>query len=87
LHEFPPVPADLDGWRGYLARFPYRSPAVPNAKGAPTLNPCFVEALMGFPEGWTQGTRSQRLKQLGNAVVPQCAEVVGHVLMGLARAF
>jgi site-specific DNA-cytosine methylase len=42
---------------------------------------------MGFPEGWTQGTRSQRLKQLGNAVVPQCAEVVGHVLMGLARAF
>jgi site-specific DNA-cytosine methylase len=47
------------------------------------LGPAFVEALMGFPEGWTSGTRSERLKQLGNAVVPQCAEVVGRVLLGL----
>lgn len=56
---------------------------MPNAKGSPSLNPAFVEALMGFPDGWTTGTRSERLKQLGNAVVPQCAEVVGHVLLGL----
>ena len=56
---------------------------MPNAKGAPALNSAFVEALMGFPEGWTSGTRSERLKQLGNAVVPQCAEVVGRVLLGL----
>lgn len=83
-HDFPPGPGDHDGWRDYLARFPNRAPAVPNAKGAPSLNPSFVEALMGFPEGWTEGTRSERLKQLGNAVVPQCAEVVGHVLLGLA---
>jgi site-specific DNA-cytosine methylase len=59
---------------------------VVNRNGALALNATFVEALQGFPEGWTQGTRSQRLKQLGNAVVPQCAEVVGHVLMGLATA-
>ena len=35
-------------------------------------NPEFVEALMGFP-----------LAALGNAVVPQCAEVVGWVIRGL----
>lgn len=82
-HEFPPGPGDHDGWREYLTRFPNRAPAVPNAKGSPSLNPVFVESLQGFPEGWTQGTRSERLKQLGNAVVPQCAGVVGHVLLGL----
>lgn len=49
-----------------------------------TLNPAFVEALMGFPEDWTDGhKRGQRLKMLGNAVVPQCAEVVGLVAAGV----
>ena len=39
---------------------------------------------MGFPDGWTDGaTRAEQLKTLGNAVVPQCAEVVGHVLRGM----
>lgn len=91
--EFPPGPGDHDGWRDYLARFPDRAPAIltpmpanrhGNARRGVSLNPAFVESLMGFPDGWTQGTRSERLKQLGNAVVPQCAEVVGHVLLGLA---
>jgi DNA (cytosine-5)-methyltransferase 1 len=36
------------------------------------LSPAFVEWLMGFPKDWTiPGTRVQRLKALGNAVVPQ----------------
>lgn len=85
VHEFPPGPGDQDGWREYLARFPNRAPAVQNAKKLPLLNPIFVEALMGFPEGWTNGTRSERLKQLGNAVVPQCAEVVGRILLKLTN--
>lgn len=39
------------------------------------MNPEFVEWMMGFRIGWTEGlSRTQRLKMLGNAVVPQqCA--------------
>ena len=48
--------------------------------------------MMGLPENWTRAvirelgrdtTRAERLEMCGNAVVPQCAEVVGHVLRGL----
>ncbi len=36
------------------------------------LSPTFVEWMMGFPPGWTsEMTRTQALKALGNAVVPQ----------------
>jgi len=36
--------------------------------------PEFVEWMMGFEAGWTDGaSRTQRLKMLGNAVVPQQA--------------
>ena len=35
------------------------------------LAPAFVEWMMNFPAGWTDGmSRTQRLKALGNAVVP-----------------
>lgn len=38
------------------------------------LAPEFVEWVQGFPVGWTTGeSRTNRLKQLGNAVVPQQA--------------
>lgn len=38
------------------------------------LSPAFVEWMMGFPEGWVAGvSRTQALKMLGNAVVPQQA--------------
>jgi hypothetical protein len=38
---------------------------------------------MGFPEGWTDGmTRTQALKALGNAVVPQQGAAALAVLMG-----
>ena len=78
-HEWPPGPGDTEAWAAYLERHPGRAPAVGGK-----LNPGFVEALMGFPDGWTDGARrNQRLKMLGNAVVPQCGEVVGHVIGGL----
>lgn len=84
-HEWPPAPNDANGWASYAARHPGRAPAV---RGQ--LNPGFVESIMGFPDGWTdvefsgrRTKRAERLKMLGNSVVPQCAEVVGHVLRGL----
>ena len=64
------------------------------------LNPEWVECLMGFPIGWTDGlpteakpnksgshrgrsARARCLKALGNAVVPQCAQIVGSIVVGL----
>lgn len=44
------------------------------------LNPDFVGALMGFPDGWLDGvSRRSALRMFGNAVMPQVAEVVGLV--------
>jgi hypothetical protein len=38
------------------------------------LNPTFVEWLMGFPRGWTEGASPKaRTEMLGNAVVPRVA--------------
>ena len=40
--------------------------------------PEFVEWMLGFPAGWTDGvSRTQRLKMLGNSVQVQCGELVG----------
>ena len=48
------------------------APMPVDAKGR--LDPAFVEWMMGFPVGWTEGlTRTQALKALGNAVVPRQA--------------
>lgn len=36
------------------------------------LSPIFVEWMQGFPAGWTdQMNKTQAIKALGNAVVPQ----------------
>ncbi len=49
--------------------------------------PEFVEWMMGLPEGWTDGvSRTQRLKMLGNAVVPQVAELIGRMILDLERS-
>jgi DNA (cytosine-5)-methyltransferase 1 len=50
------------------------------------LNPPFVEWMMGFPEGWVDGlSRTQALKALGNAVVPQQAARALQLLDGILR--
>jgi DNA-cytosine methyltransferase len=52
-------------------------PNIPRLKDG-RLNPDWVEWLMGFPEGWSEGgSRKQRLVALGNAVVPQIPELTG----------
>lgn len=49
-------------------------PAPMPIDGKERLSPAFVEWMMGFPIGWTEGmSRTQALKALGNAVVPQQA--------------
>jgi len=51
--------ATFDGrpWRGavdiVLAGYPCQPFSVAGRRRAPTLNPLFVEALMGWPIGWT----------------------------------
>ena len=46
--------------------------------------PEFVEWMMGFPVGWVDGvSRTQALKMLGNAVVPQQAALALQLLGGL----
>ena len=43
--------------------------------------PEFVEWMMGFPQDWTEGvSRTQRLKMLGNAVVPAQAALALRLL-------
>lgn len=44
----------------------------------------FAEWHMGFPAGWVGGaSRTQSLKMLGNAVVPQVADLVGRWAMSM----
>lgn len=51
------------------------------------LSPAFVEWLMGFPAGWTDGmSRTSALKALGNAVVPQQGYAALRILDSLAAA-
>jgi DNA (cytosine-5)-methyltransferase 1 len=49
---------------------------VPDTLDQGKLNPVFVEYMMGLPKGWVTDIdllRSQKLKMLGNGVVPQQA--------------
>lgn len=49
-------------------------PTQENRNGNRVLNPAFTEWMMGFPRGWVTETgisRTNQLKTLGNAVVPQ----------------
>jgi DNA (cytosine-5)-methyltransferase 1 len=68
---WPPSPADADGWRDYVAR------------GGPA--PSVVRAVRGSAHGLSGGLerfRADRLRCLGNAVVPAQAEVALAALIG-----
>ncbi len=68
-------------WEHVLGR---PTPAPVDGKN---LSSEFVEWHMGFPQGWTSILDDrERLKVLGNAVVPQCAEVVGRWALDLVEA-
>ena len=59
---------------------------VPNTLDQGKLNPKFVEYMMGLPNGWVTDmdlSRTQKLKMLGNGVVPQQAYYALQQLMEL----
>ena len=59
-------------------------PAPHPVDDANRLAPEFVTWMMGFPAGWVGGmTRTQALKALGNAVVPQQGAAALGLLMQL----
>ena len=73
IPAYPPTPDDRDGWESVVAMRPDLAPSIDGK-----LNPRFVEWLMNFPAGWTEisgAARVDRLRALGNAVVPATAEL------------
>ena len=67
----------IERWQQVLGR------QAPQAQHGKTVNPVFVEWLMGLPEGYVSNvdlTKSAQLKILGNGVVPQQAALALHLL-------
>lgn len=76
-------------WGDYAGAIARWEPIVGRPAPDPTddkgrLSPEFVEWMMGWPEGWTHGSRSQRLKMIGNGVVPQQAVAAYRSLLEVA---
>jgi len=66
---WPPRLDDREGWARWIA------------EGGP--QPAVCRGSDGLPAGLARSEWKARLKALGNAVVPQCAEVIGHVILEL----
>lgn len=67
---WPPGPGDLAGWEDWLAA------------GGP--EPALRRRADGLPCGMARREWERQLKATGNAIVPQCVEVVGYVIRELA---
>jgi len=81
---WPPGPRD-PAWGDIVAVDSSVAPAIDDGGGA-RFNPTFVEWLMGFPRGWTEGmSTSARQGALGNAVAPPVAAVAWEELVGGLR--
>lgn len=69
-HNFGPYEAAVKRWENLTGE------QAPCPTDDDRLSPHFVEWMMGYPAGYVTDTltnRTQALKALGNAVVPQCA--------------
>jgi DNA (cytosine-5)-methyltransferase 1 len=72
VRPWPPAPGDWLAWRDWLA--------------ADGPEPALCRGPDGLPCGLDKSEWEARLRALGNAVVPQCAEVVGWVIRRLIVA-
>ncbi|MDE2096430.1 MAG: hypothetical protein KGL39_04230 [Patescibacteria group bacterium] len=77
-------------WGKYLPAITRHAEVFGRPAPAPTtdgkLSPDFVEWMMAFPEGWTDGlglSRTARLRCLGNAIVPAQAMAAWGSLLGV----
>ena len=76
--DFGPYAPAVERWEHLTGRA--APPPVDNKR---RLSPHFVEWMMGYPEGWCTGIlkrRTDALRCLGNAVVPQQAALALRML-------
>ena len=79
--EWPPGPADRAGWARVLAVRPDLAPAIADSDAYTLTAQPQIRALAdGFPGALAGLTRSDRLRMLGNAVVPAQAALAWRVL-------
>lgn len=72
-YNFHQYQAAIDRWTRIFGT-PPPPPTEMSKQGKRVLNPAFAEWMMGFPRGWVTEagiSRTNQLKALGNAVVPQ----------------
>ena len=83
--EWGPYAPAVERWECATGR-PAPAPTDPGTRGGQRLAPRFVEWMMGLPAGWVTDvpgiSRNDKLKMLGNGVVPQQAAAAITYLMG-----
>lgn len=77
-HRFPPGRGDPEGWAKYVAAGGPEPAIRGGAHG--------ISAGVGdLAEPADDAAAAEQLTALGNAVVPQCAEVIGRIVMAIAK--